>query len=263
MPHIRTANILIFILLAFISFQSCKHKKNDSTSLVKLPPVNPNTKNYSSEEYEKEGKDSSEAFLIIFEEMPMFPGGEKALLQFISNNTTYPQSAIQDSVEGKVHLRFVVKADGSVDNVEILKSVRYDLDNECIRVIKLLPHFQPGKMEGKPVPVRYSIPITFTLNKNKEPKGALVCPKNEPHLTLLKLKLYPNPAKEYIRIELSELPKNAEFNIVSLNGQILKTGLLTDNIQTIYIQDLIDGIYVFNLKAERSIFQSQKFIIKK
>jgi len=135
-----------------LCYSSCKHKKNDSNSNQILFPVDSNSYNYSSDVHEKEVKDSTEPFLIILEEMPIFPGGEKALLQYISNNTNYPQSAIQDSIEGKVFLKFVVKADGSVNNVEVIKSVRYDLDNECIRVIKMLPRFQPGKMQGKPVP---------------------------------------------------------------------------------------------------------------
>ncbi len=263
MPPSRRTNILVIILLSFICFSSCNHKKNDSNSNGKIFSVDSNSYNYSPYENEKAVNDSSEAFLLILEEMPIFPGGEKALLQFIGNRTNYPQSAIQDSIEGKVYLKFVVNTDGSVNNVEVIKSVRYDLDNECIRVIKMLPRFQPGKMQGKPVPVWYAVPITFALKKNKESKGVLVYPTNE-HLTpILNLKLYPNPAKEFIRIELSELPENAEYNIISLNGQIVKTGFLTDNKQTIYIQDLTDGMYVFNLKADKSIFQSQKFIIKK
>jgi TonB family protein len=259
----RRDKFLILIIISFICFSSCKHKKNDSISNEKLFQVDSNSFGYSADENKTKVNDSSEASLIILEEMPIFPGGEKALLQFISSNINYPQTALQDSIEGRVYLKFVVKADGSVNNVDVIKSVRYDLDNECKRVINMLPRFQPGKLEGKPVPVWYAVPITFALKKNIESKGVLVYPKNE-HLTpRLNLKLYPNPAKEFIKIELSELPKDVEYNIISLNGQILKTGLLTDIIQTINIQDLTNGIYVFNLKVDRSIFQSQKVVIKK
>ncbi len=244
--------MLIIVALSLIIYSGCNHK-NDKL----------NAKNYSANGNKKESSDSTEPFIIILEEMPIFPGGEKALIQFISNNINYPPSAIQDSIEGKVFLKFVVKADGSVNNVNVIKSLRYDLDNECIRVLEMLPRFQPGKMEGKPVPVWYAIPITFTLKKNEESKGVLISPKNENHLQTMKIKLYPNPAKEFIKIELSELPINIEYNIISLNGQILKTGSINDYAQTIFIQDLIDGMYIINLKTDRSIIQSQKFIVKK
>lgn len=102
---------------------------------------------------------------IKVEEDPEFPGGEKALLEFIGRNTVYPSEAIDNNVEGRVFLKFVVNPDGSVGRIEILKGVDHLLDKEAIRVISTLPGFRPGKQGGVPVPVWYSVPVLFRLEK--------------------------------------------------------------------------------------------------
>jgi protein TonB len=103
---------------------------------------------------------------IIVQEMPEFPGGNAALLQYVSENLKYPQDAQDNNIQGKVTLKFVVNADGSVDRIEIMKSVDPLLDNEAIRVVKLLPKFKPGKQDGVPVPVWFTIPVTFQIKSN-------------------------------------------------------------------------------------------------
>jgi protein TonB len=110
----------------------------------------------------QEDVDAAEPFIVV-EEMPMFPGGEKALLDYIALNTQYPEVAKENNIQGKVIVRFCVTSKGGVDKVEILKSVDPELDKEAIRVVKTLPAFKPGKQGGKPVPVWYMVPINFTL----------------------------------------------------------------------------------------------------
>jgi protein TonB len=95
--------------------------------------------------------------------MPMFPGGETALLQYIAEHTQYPEVAKENNVQGKVIVRFCVTSKGGVDKVSILKGVDPELDKEAIRVVQTLPAFKPGKQGGKPVPVWYMVPINFTL----------------------------------------------------------------------------------------------------
>ena len=97
------------------------------------------------------------------EEMPVFPGGDAALLKFIAENTKYPDAAKKNGIQGKVIARFCVTSEGNVSQVSILKGVDPELDIESMRVIKSLPEFKPGKQGGKPVPVWYMVPITFTL----------------------------------------------------------------------------------------------------
>jgi protein TonB len=100
---------------------------------------------------------------IRVEEMPEFPGGWQALLKYIGQNIRYPSEAQNNNIQGKVILQFVVNSDGSVDRIEVLRSVHPSLDSEAVRVVKTLPRFKPGKQGGIPVPVWYSLPVTFRL----------------------------------------------------------------------------------------------------
>ena len=95
--------------------------------------------------------------------MPLFPGGDEALLKYIGDSTHYPKEAKLKAIQGKVITRFMVKADGTVSKVSILKGVDPLLDDEAKRVVATLPKFSPGKLNGKNVPVWYVVPITFTL----------------------------------------------------------------------------------------------------
>ena len=100
---------------------------------------------------------------VVVEEMPMFPGGEKALQQYIADHTEYPEVAKENNIQGKVIVRFCVTPKGGVSQVSVLKGVDPELDNEAIRVVNTLPTFKPGKQGGKPVPVWYMVPIEFTM----------------------------------------------------------------------------------------------------
>ena len=93
------------------------------------------------------------------EQMPQFPGGEAALMKYIKKNLKYPQ--VQDDIEGDVMLQFVVKKNGEVGEVNVVRSLRKDFDQEAIRVIKSLPKFKPGRQNGKAVSVWYTLPVTF------------------------------------------------------------------------------------------------------
>jgi protein TonB len=103
---------------------------------------------------------------IIVQEMPEFPGGNAALLQYVSENMKYPQDAQDNHIQGKVTLKFVVNPDGTVDRIEIMKGVDPLLDNEAIRVIKSLPKFKPGKQNGVAVPVWFTLPVFFQIKSN-------------------------------------------------------------------------------------------------
>ncbi len=91
------------------------------------------------------------------EQPPQFPGGDAALIRYISNHINYPDC----NVQGKVVLQFVVETDGSVGEVKVVRSIAPDLDNEAIRVIKTLPKFTPGRQNGQPARVWYTMPVGF------------------------------------------------------------------------------------------------------
>ncbi len=103
-----------------------------------------------------------EAYTVV-QEMPSFPGGEPALLEYIFNNLKYPAQSMRKGTQGKVYVRLTVAKDGSVQNPTILRSLDSYCDKEAIRVLKGLPRWIPGKQNGENVPVYYIIPISFKL----------------------------------------------------------------------------------------------------
>lgn len=108
-------------------------------------------------------KQEEEVFLVV-EDAPTYPGGEKARMQFIADNVVYPQVARQDSIAGTVYVSFIIEKDGKVSNVGILRGVHESIDNEAMRVIKLMPAWIPGKQRGQAVRVRFNMPISFRLS---------------------------------------------------------------------------------------------------
>ncbi|WP_231569790.1 energy transducer TonB [Hymenobacter sp. APR13] len=97
------------------------------------------------------------------EQMPVFPGGQEALLQYIGKNIKYPALALRNQVEGKVFIAFVVGPDGQVSDVKVQKGIGAGCDEEASRVIKTLPKFAPGKQNGRAVSVSYTVPVTFAI----------------------------------------------------------------------------------------------------
>ena len=97
------------------------------------------------------------------EQMPQFPGGDAALMKFLSSHINYPPMAAENNVQGKVIVQFVVDKTGKVGEVAVVRSVDKDLDHEAIRVCQALPKFTPGRQNGRPVSVWYTLPIQFKL----------------------------------------------------------------------------------------------------
>lgn len=108
-------------------------------------------------------KQSDKKIFRVVEEMPKFKGGDAKLMEFLMMNMKYPESAIKAKQQGRAIVGFVVRKDGTVSDVYIEKSTGYDvLDNEAMRVVKSMPAWEPGKQKGKPVNVKYFVPITFS-----------------------------------------------------------------------------------------------------
>lgn len=106
---------------------------------------------------------SDKKIFRVVEEMPKFKGGDAKLMELLMMNMKYPESAIKAKQQGRAIVGFVVRKDGTVSDVYIEKSTGYDvLDNEAMRVVKSMPAWEPGKQKGKPVNVKYFVPITFS-----------------------------------------------------------------------------------------------------
>ncbi len=147
--------IITIVFLAVSAYREIpaneKHENPVTLDYATLPPPPPPP---PEEEYDP---------YVVVEQMPLFPGGDGALLKYIGENTKYPESAKLQNKQGKVIVRFCVTPNGNAAMASILKGVSPELDQEAIRVVKTLPLFIPGKQNGKNVPVWYMVPIAFTL----------------------------------------------------------------------------------------------------
>ena len=99
----------------------------------------------------------------IVEQQPMFPGGQTALMKYLSEHTKYPVVAQENGVQGRVTIQFVVEKDGSISDVHVLRGVDPSLDKEAVRVVKSMPRWTPGKQNGINVRVNYRVPVLFRL----------------------------------------------------------------------------------------------------
>jgi periplasmic protein TonB len=97
--------------------------------------------------------------------MPYFEGGEQGLLKYISKKIKYPRAAVNEQVEGIVVVSFVVNRQGEITDATILKGLGYGTDEEALRVINSMPNWTPGRQNGKPVAVRYTLPIRFSMKR--------------------------------------------------------------------------------------------------
>jgi len=102
------------------------------------------------------------------EQEPKFPGGEEAMMKFIQSNIEYPQISVDNGEQGIVYVQFIVYKDGHIDGIKIIRGATKNLNIEAMRVIGLMPNWEPGEQKGKKVNVRYTLPIHFRLDDGKK-----------------------------------------------------------------------------------------------
>ena len=121
--------------------------------VVIAPPVEP-----------KEEDEEEEVIFVVVESMPEFPGGQQAMMRYIGENIKYPVIAQENGIQGRVICQFVIEKDGKVTDIQVVRSSgEPSLDKEAVRVINSMPKWKPGKQRGKPVRVKYTIPVNFRL----------------------------------------------------------------------------------------------------
>ncbi|TCO08362.1 energy transducer TonB [Natronoflexus pectinivorans] len=101
--------------------------------------------------------------LPFAEIMPTYPGGEQALFRFLAENIQYPRTALRNDIQGKVFVSFVVDRNGKVTDIKVVRGQHHELDNEAIRVIKLMPDWEPGIQNGERVNVAFTVPVNFEI----------------------------------------------------------------------------------------------------
>ena len=160
----------IFLLLPqFTNAQSLSEilKRSKAEALLQeyqlSHTIKPSKKNQTESVVQEENINNQEVYEIA-DKMPSFPGGNAALMNYLSQNIKYPIIAEKNGVQGRVLVEYVVGKDGYVSDVRVAKSVDPSLDKEAIRVVKGMPKWIPGEIDGEAVTVRYTLPVTFRLN---------------------------------------------------------------------------------------------------
>jgi len=113
----------------------------------------------------KEREEEEEEIFVVVENQPEFPGGQAAMMKFLSENIKYPVIAQENGIQGHVICNFVVERDGSITDVQVVRGVDPSLDKEAVRVIQSMPKWKPGMQRGKPVRVRFTLPVVFRLQQ--------------------------------------------------------------------------------------------------
>lgn len=121
------------------------------------------TQTYTPPAVVEEEEESAQQIFTVVEEMPEFPGGQSALLGYLSKSIKYPVVAQENGIQGRVSCSFTINKDGSIVDAEVIRGVDPSLDKEALRVINSMPKWKPGKQRGKPVRVKYTVPVTFRL----------------------------------------------------------------------------------------------------
>ena len=154
----NTMRINLFDFKEDVGIEEIVLKKADANK-----PVETKKQSGKTKDEKVEMKPDKNGIYQIVEEMPQFPGGEQAMLDYVSKNIVYPQEAMEKGIAGRVFVSFVVEKDGSVNEVKVVRGIGGGCDEESVRVIKAMPKWKPGKMKGEPVRVSYMMPITFKL----------------------------------------------------------------------------------------------------
>jgi periplasmic protein TonB len=128
-----------------------------------IPTEKPDEGNGTQPEQPVEVKVAEDVIFTSVEQDPQFAGGMNALIRFLQKNLRYPTPAANAGVGGKVYMQFVVGQDGAIRNVDVLKGIGFGCDEEAQRVVKLMPHWSPGRQSGRAVSVKFTLPISFQL----------------------------------------------------------------------------------------------------
>lgn len=141
---------------------------------------------------------SNDSIYQIVDEMPQYPGGEKAMMEYVAKNVKYPQEAKDKEIQGRVFVGFIVEKDGSVNEVKVLRGIGGGCDEEAVRVVSSMPKWKPGIKDGKPVRVSYMMPLNFKLTEGQPAKPSKKADANKPDM---------KPDKDGVYQIVEEMPR--------------------------------------------------------
>ena len=164
--RLRVLLMLPVVALSVIVASACKQDTNTEMD-VNTKDAPPTDVYWDIEEYEIGEADSTDELFTVVEEMPEFPGGEEALLEYLRSNLQYPDRCKENNIQGRVFVTFVINKDGKIVDPAVVKSAGpegVELDVEALRVVSSMPAWTPGKQRGEAVCVKYTVPVTFRMN---------------------------------------------------------------------------------------------------
>lgn len=164
--RLRALLMLPVVALSVIVSSACKQDTNTEMD-VNTKDAPPTDVYWDIEEYEIGEADSTDEVFMVVEEMPEFPGGEEALLEYLRSNLQYPERCKENNIQGRVLVTFVINKDGKIVDPAVVKSAGpegVELDVEALRVVSSMPAWTPGKQRGEAVCVKYTVPVTFRMN---------------------------------------------------------------------------------------------------
>lgn len=166
-PPLKLAKYLLIFPLAFLLVfaNSCanRDKKSGGDEAAEMTaPGSTEMPGIIPEEPDTPIVDNSEIFVVV-EEQPTFPGGNAAMMRFLSDNIKYPVEAQEKGNEGRVIVNFVVEKDGRLSDFNVVRSIDPLLDAEALRVLESMPNWTPGKQRGEAVRVRFTLPVVFKI----------------------------------------------------------------------------------------------------
>lgn len=251
--------ISAIILTVFISFNSYAELKSTALSVENI--LTDSTKS-------KKDKTTSGLVYTVIEQMPQFPGGEKALYAFINQNIHYPEEAYKNKIEGSVVVQFVVSETGKIMNARVVRKVSTELDQEALRVINSLPAWEPGKQNGKAVAVYYTLPIRFKYTHVSDIKNSnirndsttwMITDSTLVIIDNLKLPLgfnldVINPEEIDTGYALKPYPIEKKMRLINQYGPLAKNGVLL--LETYKIEKLYNDTTTYKTGDDKFIYKT-------
>lgn len=154
---------LLMLIPISITAQTYKKGTRKKTRVVNVQGNKNKVNQNSRSTRDAATKEDGEKVYEFVEEMASFPGGPASMNQWLSQNIRYPAAAQKNNIHGRVTVTFIVEKDGSISNIEVVRSVDPSLDKEATRVVKAMPKWNPGKQDGKPVRSKFTLPVNFKL----------------------------------------------------------------------------------------------------
>jgi TonB family protein len=156
---------MIMALGGVVLFNSTNSQRDDNstTDTTKKEKTESVTVTLDPKDDDRSGAYTGEDPYTFVEQMPEYPGGEQKMAEFLGKNIVYPQIAKESGIQGTVYISFVVTKEGKVKGAKVIRGIGGGCDQEALRVVKSMPDWEPGKQDGKAVPVQFNLPVKFTL----------------------------------------------------------------------------------------------------